>query len=137
PLVARLEEAQVTAILQQPNAGSKPAAAPPQEIEHADFARLALKVGKVLTAERVPKADKLLQLSVELGEGAPRTIVAGIAEAYAPEAVVGRNVVVVANLKPRVLRGITSQGMLLTAGPGGANLALIDPGSFPPGTAVT
>jgi methionyl-tRNA synthetase len=91
----------------------------------------------VLTAERVPKADKLLKLSVDLGEGAPRTIVAGIAEAYPPEAVVGKNVVVVANLKPRVLRGIPSQGMLLTAGPGGANLTLIDPGSFPPGTAVT
>jgi len=144
PLVARLEEAQVTAILQPPDAGSTRAPEPAQsstaatrEIEHAEFAKLALKVGKVLTAERVPKADKLLKLSVDLGEGSPRTIVAGIAEAYAPEAVVGRNVVVLANLKPRVLRGIPSQGMLLTAGPGGAQLTLIDPGSFPPGTAVT
>ena len=144
PLVARLEEAQVTAILQPPDAGSKPASEPaqssaagPREIEHADFAKLALKVGKVLTAERIPKADKLLKLSVDLGENAPRTIVAGIAEAYAPEAVVGRNVVVLANLKPRVLRGIPSQGMLLTAGPGGAHLTLIDPGTLPPGTAVT
>ena len=90
-----------------------------------------------MTAERIPKADKLLKLSVDLGENAPRTIVAGIAEAYAPEAVVGRNVVVLANLKPRVLRGIPSQGMLLTAGPGGAHLTLIDPGTLPPGTAVT
>src|SRR5262249_48211229 len=72
PLVARLEEAQVTAILQPPDAGSKRAPEPAQsstaatrEIEHAEFAKLALKVGKVLTAERVPKADKLLKLSVD------------------------------------------------------------------------
>ena len=72
----------------------------------------------MLAAERVPKADKLLKLSVDLGEGSPRTIVAGIAEAYAPEALVGRKVVVVANLKPRALRGIESRGMLLAAGSG-------------------
>jgi methionyl-tRNA synthetase len=65
----------------------------------------------------VAKADKLLQLSVDLGEPSPRTIVAGIAQAYPdPAALVGKRIVVVANLAPRPLRGITSQGMLLAAG---------------------
>lgn len=71
----------------------------------------------VRAAERVPKADKLLKLSVDLGEGEARTIVAGIALAYPVAAeLVGRRIVVVANLEPRALRGITSQGMLLAAG---------------------
>lgn len=116
-----------------PTAETTPAA----ELDYADFAKVVLKVGRVLGAEKVPKADKLLKLSVDLGEGAPRTIVSGIAEAYAPEQVVGRSVVVVANLKPRVLRGIESRGMLLTAGPGGKALRLLDPGEgTPPGAEV-
>jgi len=97
---------------------------------------LVLLAGKVLAAEKVPKADKLLKLSVDLGEAAPRTIVSGIAEAYSPEQVTGRNVVVVANLKPRVLRGIESRGMLLTAGAGGKDLRLLDPGETRPGAEV-
>ena len=80
--------------------------------------RSQLKVGKVLACVKVPKADKLLQLTVDLGEGTPRTIVSGIAEAYTAEAVIGKNVVVVANLKPRALKGIESRGMILTAGRG-------------------
>jgi methionyl-tRNA synthetase len=76
-----------------------------------------LRVGEVKAAEAVPKADKLLKLSVDVGEPEPRTIVAGIAQAYPePGALVGRRIVVVANLAPRPLRGITSQGMLLAAG---------------------
>jgi methionyl-tRNA synthetase len=62
--------------------------------------------------------------------------VSGIAEAYAPEAVVGKNVVVVANLKPRPLKGIESRGMILTAGKGGKDLVLLDPGDVPPGAEV-
>ena len=93
-------------------------------------------MGQVLAAERVPKADKLLKLTVDVGEGSPRTVVAGIAEAYAPEVLVGRKVVVVANLKPRALRGIESRGMLLAAGSGGASLRLVDPGDLPPGSPV-
>jgi len=74
-------------------------------------------VALVLQAERVPKADKLLKLSVDVGEPAPRTIVAGIAASHPePGRLVGRRIVVVANLEPRALRGITSQGMLLAAG---------------------
>ena len=82
-----------------------------------DFARVELKVALIRAAVRVPKADKLLQLTVDVGEPSPRTIVAGIAASYPePEALVGRRIVVVANLEPRALRGITSQGMLLAAG---------------------
>lgn len=136
PLIARLEEAQVNGIVAAP----PPATPEPQgaaEIEYGDFSRVALKVGKILSAERVPKADKLLKLSVDVGEGAPRTIVAGIAEAYPQrEQLHGRNVVVVANLKPKALRGIESRGMLLAAGPGGKDLSLVDPGPLPPGSDV-
>ncbi|HLL54716.1 MAG TPA: methionine--tRNA ligase subunit beta, partial [Myxococcaceae bacterium] len=120
----------------QASPGAGAGAAPGGEIDYADFAKVVLKVGKILSAERVPKADKLLKLSVDLGEGSPRTIVSGIAEAYAPEQLTGRNVVVVANLKPRALRGIESRGMLLTAGPGGKELSLLDPGPMPPGSEV-
>lgn len=111
-------------------------AAAPGTLSPDEFAKVALRVGVVRAAERVPKADKLLKLTVDVGEAAPRTIAAGIAEAYAPEAVVGRHVVVVANLAPRTIRGIQSQGMLLAAGPGGATLRLVDPGDLPPGSEV-
>ncbi|ATB26921.1 methionine--tRNA ligase [Melittangium boletus] len=113
-----------------------PAASAPGEIEIGDFAKVELRVGHILAAERVPKADKLLKLTVDLGEGQPRTICSGIAEAFQPEQVQGRKVVVVANLKPRMLRGIESRGMILTAGPGGKNLSLLDPGDMPPGSEV-
>jgi methionyl-tRNA synthetase len=79
---------------------------------------------------------KLLKLSIDLGEAEPRTIVSGIAEAYSPEQVVGRMVVVVANLKPRPLKGIESKGMILTAGSGGKDLVLLDAGAVAPGTDV-
>ncbi|MFZ5446107.1 MAG: glutamine--tRNA ligase/YqeY domain fusion protein [Myxococcota bacterium] len=110
-------------------------AGPPAEIEFGDFAKVQLKAGKVLSAEKVEKADKLLKLSVELGEGSPRTIVSGIAEAFAPEQLVGRNVVVVVNLKPRALKGIESRGMILAAG-SGKTLQLINPGDVAPGSDV-
>jgi len=84
-------------------------------IEITDFAKVDLRVGEVRTAERIPKADKLLLLSVDIGEDKPRQILAGIAEYYEPEQLVGRKIVVVANLKPRKLRGHESQGMLLAA----------------------
>jgi methionyl-tRNA synthetase len=118
-----------------PGAGAGAGAAT-GEIEYDDFAKVVLKVGKLLAAERVAGADKLLKLSVDVGEEAPRTIVSGIAQAYAPEQLVGRKVVVVMNLKPRKLKGIESRGMLLTAGPGGKDLSLLDPGDMPPGSEV-
>ncbi len=87
-------------------------------IEITDFAKIDLRVAEVKTAERIPKADKLLLLTVDVGEEKPRTILAGIAQYYQPENLVGRKIVVVANLKPRKLRGYESQGMLLAASVG-------------------
>jgi len=84
-------------------------------IDITDFAKIELRVAEVKTAERIPKADKLLLLTVDVGEEKPRTILAGIAQYYEPESLVGRKIVVVANLKPRKLRGYESQGMLLAA----------------------
>ncbi len=143
PLLPRMEEAQVTSLIvpeaapPATSAQAPPVHAPvPATLSAEEFGRVALRVGLVRAAERVPKADKLLKLLVDVGEAEPRTIAAGIAEAYAPETVVGRRVVVVANLAPRTIRGILSQGMLLAAGPGGAALRLVDPGDLPPGSEV-
>jgi methionyl-tRNA synthetase len=91
-----------------------PAAASPK-IPIGDFVKVDLRVGLVLSAERVKGADKLIRMSVDIGEPQPRTIVAGIAEAYAPEALVNRKVVIVANLEPRKLKGIESNGMIVAA----------------------
>lgn len=84
------------------------------EITIDDFAKIQLRVGKIVEAEKVEKADKLLKFSVQIGEET-RTIVSGIAKYYTPEEMIGKNVVVVFNLKPAKLRGIESQGMLLCA----------------------
>ena len=72
-------------------------------------------MGQVLSAEPVKGADKLLHMKIDIGEAQPRTIVAGIAEAYKPDQMVGRKVVIVANLQPRKLRGIESNGMIVAA----------------------
>lgn len=80
-----------------------------------DFVKVEMRVGLVLAAERVKGADKLLHLKVEIGEPEPRSIVAGIAEAYPPEQLIGRKVVIVANLQPRKLRGLESNGMIVAA----------------------
>jgi methionyl-tRNA synthetase len=87
-------------------------------IDITDFAKIDLRVGVVKTAERIPKADKLLLIIVDIGEEKPRQILAGIAQYYEPEKLIGRKIVVVANLKPRKLRGYESQGMLLAASVG-------------------
>jgi methionyl-tRNA synthetase len=91
--------------------------APPEtpRISIDDFAKVELRVGVVLSAEPVKGADKLLHLKVDIGEAEPRTIVAGIAEAYQPEQLINRKVVIVANLQPRKLRGLTSNGMIVAA----------------------
>jgi methionyl-tRNA synthetase len=82
-----------------------------------DFMKIQLKTAKVLAAERVPKSEKLLKLQVSLGEGAEqRQIVAGIGRKYEPEALIGKTIIIVANLKPAKLMGIESQGMVLAAG---------------------
>jgi methionyl-tRNA synthetase len=84
------------------------------QISIDDFAKVELRVGQVKTAEKVKNADKLLKLEVDIGTEV-RQIVAGIAEVYPPESLVGRKVVIVANLAPRKLRGIESQGMIVAA----------------------
>jgi len=91
------------------------ASAPGPQITIDDFAKVDLRVGQVLSAERVKGADKLLHLKVDLAEAEPRSIVAGIAETYTPEQLIGRKVVIVANLAPRKLRGLTSNGMIVAA----------------------
>ncbi len=121
-----------------PEAAPAPAPAPeaPAPIDYADFAKLALRTGKVLAAAAHPKADRLLVLTVDVGEERPRTIVAGIASRYAPEALVGRTLIVVTNLKPAKLRGVMSEGMLLAAG-GESVLGLATIGEdVAPGTVV-
>ena len=80
-----------------------------------DFVKVDMRVGQVVSAERVKGADKLLHMKIDVGEEQPRTIVAGIAEAYTPEQMMGRKVVIVANLQPRKLRGIESNGMIVAA----------------------
>jgi methionyl-tRNA synthetase len=100
-----------------------PSAAAPGRVTIDEFKRLDLRVAEVVAAEPVPKSKKLLKLTVRLGEET-RTLVAGIAEHYRPEAMVGRKVVVVANLEPATLMGVTSNGMVL-AGSAGDALALL------------
>jgi len=96
------------------------------EVTFEEFSKLELKVGTVLSAEKVPGADRLYRLSVDIG-GEARTLVAGVAQHYLPEQLVGRQIVVVANLAPRALRGITSQGMLLAAEGENGGIAIISP----------
>ena len=89
-----------------------------------DFAKVELRVGQVKTAEKVKGADKLLKLEVDIGTEV-RTIVAGIAEKYAPEKIIGMKVVIVANLQPRKLRGIESNGMIVAASIGEKGLPVL------------
>jgi len=100
-----------------PEPWTRPAGVPElaPEITIDDFVKIDLRVAKILTAEPVKGADKLLHLTVDVAEEKPRTIVAGIAKAYKPEDLVGRKVVIVANLAPRKLRGIESRGMIVAA----------------------
>jgi methionyl-tRNA synthetase len=97
-----------------PAAAAPMVAAEPQHITIDDFVKVDLRVAQILVAERVPKADKLLRLEVDLGYE-KRQILAGIAQYYEPEKLVGRKIVVVANLAPRKMRGLESNGMLLAA----------------------
>ena len=102
-----------------------------------DFMKTELRVAKVLEAEAVPKSKKLIRMQIDVGEGAARQIVAGIAEAYKPEELVGRSIVVVANLKPAKLMGLESNGMVLAASPdGGVPTLLAVADGIAPGTRV-
>jgi methionyl-tRNA synthetase len=104
---------------------SQPAEIKP-EIQYDDFAKLDLRIGTITAAEKVAKADKLLKLAVDLGSET-RTIVSGIAQHFTPESLVQKQVIVVANLAPRKMRGIESQGMILTAEQPDGSLILVNP----------
>ncbi len=116
--IAKMQELEIRVTEQQNIMLGKTPAAPPaaplsDRIAIDDFVKVDMRVGQVLSAEPVKGADKLLHLKVDIGEPQPRTIVAGIAEAYSPMELIGRKVVIVANLQPRKLRGIESNGMIV------------------------
>jgi methionyl-tRNA synthetase len=138
PLFPRIDKAQYLA---EVGVAAGPAPPPPRvsegkpmsESESSDtigieqFSAVELKVGRVTAAERVPKSERLIRLEVDIGDGAPRQLVAGIGKAYAPEDLVGTEVVVVANLKPAKLMGVESQGMLLAATDGDGQPIVVRP----------
>ncbi|MEZ4738305.1 MAG: methionine--tRNA ligase [Flavobacteriales bacterium] len=106
-------------------------------INFDDFAKLDLRVGTIASAEAVTKADKLLKLAVDIGEVAPRVVLSGIAQHFKPDELVGQQVVLVANLEPRKMRGIESQGMVLMAEDAQGKLRFVRPTeAMPPGSEV-
>ncbi|MCC6810601.1 MAG: methionine--tRNA ligase [Deltaproteobacteria bacterium] len=118
-----------------------PAAAPidpvKPEITYDQFSVVDLRAGKIKSAERVPKSEKLLKLMVDVGEPEPRQVIAGIGLAYQPEQLVGKTVVCCVNLKPAKLMGHESKAMILAAGPGGKDLVVTElPAATPAGAAV-
>jgi methionyl-tRNA synthetase len=101
-----------------------------------EFQKVELRVGKVVSAERIEGSEKLLKLQIDLGE--PRQIVSGIAKVYEPESLVGKEVVIVVNLEPRKMMGMESQGMLLAAhGEGGEPVVLTVERAVPPGSKIS
>ena len=148
PLFPRIEVEKEAAPIVETTPAAAPAPAPaevkvtePVEgvavIEYDDFAKVELKVATVIEAERVPKADKLLKLQLEVGEER-RQIVSGIAQHYEPEQLIGKRIILVANLKPKALRGVESHGMLLAASTADGKLSLVtlDKPDFPSGGRV-
>ena len=130
-MIEKMKEGEAAELVrQQTLMGAKPAPAASAAADGSshitidDFIKVDLRVGEVKTASAVKGADKLLHLTVDIGEPQPRSIVAGIALAYKPEALVGRKVVIVANLAPRKLRGLESQGMIVAASLEGGNPVL-------------
>ena len=106
------------------------------EIQYDDFAKMDIRTATITAAERIPKADKLLKLSVDLGFE-QRTVVSGIAEHFTPEEVIGQRVLLLANLAPRKLRGVDSQGMILMAENAEGKLSFVQAGeAFGPGLGV-
>ncbi|HRB19485.1 MAG TPA: methionine--tRNA ligase subunit beta, partial [Chitinophagales bacterium] len=105
------------------------------EITYDDFSKLDIRTGIILEAEKVPKADKLLKLLVDVGFE-KRTIVSGIAEHFAPEEIIGREVSVLINLAPRKLRGIESNGMILMAEDGNGKLYFVNASHVAAGNSI-
>ena len=139
-LFRKIEDTEIAAQIEKLKSGLKKMEEPKKEevkpdvpakaeIQFDDFAKIDLRVGTILTAEKVEKADKLLKLSVDLGTET-RTIVSGIALHFAPEDIVGKQVTVVTNLAPRKMRGIESNGMILMAEDKAGKLHFVQPGSM-------
>ncbi len=141
PLMTRIEKDQIDKIIEASKASQAAAAEAAEkalaagpltdepiaaEIEFDDFAKVDLRIARIVKAEHVKKADKLLQLTLDLG-GETRNVFAGIKSAYAPEDLEGKLTVMVANLKPRKMRFGMSEGMVLAAGPGGEDLWILNP----------
>ena len=101
-----------------------------------DFAKIDLRTAKVLEVEKMPKSQRLLKLKVDAGEAEPRTILAGIAESYEPEQLIGKSIVIIANLAPRKMMGLESNGMVLAASPDGGKAFVLNSEPAPPGTKV-
>ena len=119
------QKEKLEAVLAAEQANERPPLKP--EIQYDDFAKLDIRTATILAAERIPKADKLLKLTVDIGLE-KRTVVSGIAEHFTPEEVVGKNVLLLANLAPRKLRGVESQGMILMAEDTEGKLGFVSPG---------
>ncbi|MEY3051296.1 MAG: hypothetical protein RLY31_1081 [Bacteroidota bacterium] len=117
----RIMEAEKTTETEKTSVPIKP------EVSYEQFAAMDIRTARIVAAEKVPKADKLLQLTVDLGQE-QRTVVSGIAEQFDPADLVGKTVLLLANLAPRKLRGITSQGMILLAEDDQGKLAFVSPG---------
>jgi methionyl-tRNA synthetase len=134
PLMTRVDPEKIAAIVKdsKQNLEKTPAVKAKQfndiapEIEFDDFAKIDLRIAKIIKAEHVEKADKLLKLTVDIGDET-RTVFAGIKSAYAPEDLEGKLTVVVANLKPRKMKFGMSEGMVLAAGPGGKDIWVLHP----------
>lgn len=110
-----------------------------EQITYGDFQKLDIRIGKVLTAEGVPNTDKLIHLTVDIGRDEVRHLVAGMKDYYEPEEMVGKLIVVLANLEPRKMRGIVSNGMLLAASADNfktVKLLTVD-SEMPPGSKVS
>jgi len=106
-----------------------------EEITIEEFQRIDLRVGKIIEAKKVEGAKRLLQFIVDIGDEY-RQLIAGIAESYKPEDIIGKEIVIVANLKPAVIRGITSNGMLLAASNNDVISILSPDKEMPPGSKV-
>ena len=139
-LFARLNEKEVmekvNAIAEKQKKEVKKAQEAKPTVEISDFDKLDLRVGKVVSCQKHPSADKLLVLQVDLGEEKPRQIVSGLAQCYTPGQVIGKNVVVIANLKSTVLRGVESNDMLL-AGKQGKDIELVEVNGLEPGCKIS
>ncbi len=138
PLMTRVEQEKIEKMIEASKESTAPKPTGPlaqdpiaDTIEYADFAKIDLRIAKIVKAEHVEGADKLLRLTLDIGEasadGSMRNVFAGIKSAYAPEDLQGKLTVMVANLAPRKMRFGVSEGMVLAAGPGGKDLWILEP----------